>query len=150
MSEIKIIPIEKKYENEFAKTFNESYFDSEEETKQHFKEHVSKNRLFLFFVNSELAGFFDYIYQYSHDANYLYNFCVAKKFRGKGYSKHLLNKYVEISKEQKTRNVIALSSTHKTNVASQKMHKSFGFKEIGILKELHYGKDEIFYAYKLD
>jgi len=150
MSDIKIIPIEEKYADEFAKTFNESYFDSEEEAKQHFKKHLEKDRLFLFFVDSELAGFFDYIYQYSHNANYLYNLCVSKKFRGKGYSKHLLSKYVEISKEQKTRNIIALSSTHRTNVASQKMHKSFGFKEIGTLKELHYGEDEIFYAYKLD
>ena len=130
MSEINIIPIEEKYEDEFTKTFNESYFDSEEEARQHFKEHISKNRLFLFFVDSELTGFFDYIYQYSHNANYLYNLCVAKKFRGKGYSKHLLSKYVERSKEQKTRNVIALSSTHRTNVASQKCIKVLALRKL--------------------
>ena len=149
MSEIKIIPIEKKYEKEFIKTFNDSYFDSEDEAKQHFKEQTGKSNLFLLFVDSELGGFFDFIPQYSHYANYLNNICVVKKFRGKGYSKQLLEKYIEISREQKTRNVIALSSTHKTNVASQKMHKRFGFKKIGVLKELHYGEDEIFYSYKL-
>jgi ribosomal protein S18 acetylase RimI-like enzyme len=149
MNKIKITPINKKYKNEFIKAFNESYFDTEKETKQHFKEHINKNDLFLLFINSELAGFFDYLSKYSHDANYLHNLCIAKKFRNKGHSKHLLNKYIEISKKQKTRNTIALSSTTKINTASQKMHTSFGFKKIGTLKKLHYGKDEIFYAYDL-
>jgi L-amino acid N-acyltransferase YncA len=149
MDKIKTIPINKKYKNEFIKTFNKSYFDTEKEAERHFKEHINKKQLFLLFVNSELTGFFNYLPKYSHNANYLLDLCIAKKFRNKSYSKHLLNKYIEISKKQKTRNTIALSSTTKTNIASQKMHTSFGFKKIGTLKKLHYGKDEIFYAYNL-
>jgi len=149
MGKIKIIPIKKKYEKEFIRVFNKDYFDSRGEAKEHFREHLEKKRLFLFFVDSKLIGFFDYIHQYSHNANYLYNLCIAKKFRKNGYSKYLLKKYVEISREEKTRNVVALSSTHKTNIASQKMHLSFGFRKIGVLKNLHYGEDEIFYAYDL-
>jgi ribosomal protein S18 acetylase RimI-like enzyme len=148
--DIKIIQIEKKFESDFAKTFNGSYFDSEEEAKQHFKEYLNSKRLFLLFLNSELAGFFNYYFQYSHYANYLEDICVAEKFRGQSCSNYLLSKYIEISQQQKSKNRIALSSTHKANVASQKMHKSFGFKKIGTLKELHYGEDEIFYAYSLD
>ena len=145
----KIIPISKRYEADFINQFVPDYFDSKSEAKQHFKEHLKEKRLFLLFINSDLVGFFDYIYQYSHNANYLYNLCIAEKFRGKGYSKQLLTKYIEVSKKEKTRNTIALSSTHKTNIISQRMHKSFGFKKMGILKELHYGEDEIFYSYKL-
>ena len=150
MEKASVIPIEKKYMQEFIKVFNGDYFDSEDEAKQHFKDYLKKGKLFLLFINSDLVGFFDYLYQYSHNANYLHNLCIAKKFRGKGYSKHLLEKYIEISRKEKTRNKIALSSTHKTNIISQKMHINFGFKEIGILKKLHYGQDEIFYSYTLN
>lgn len=147
---IKIVQIEKRYESDFTETFNEDYFDSEEKAKQHFKEYLNSERLFMLFINSQLAGFFNYYFQYSHFANYLEDICIAKKFKGKGYSKYLLSKFIEISEQQKNKNNIALSSTHKTNIASQKMHKVFGFKEIGTLKRLHYGEDEIFYAYSLD
>ena len=61
-----------------------------------------------------------------------------------GYSKYLLTKYIEISKEQKKKNKITLSSTHLDNKASQKMHLGFGFEEIGVLRGLHYGTDEKF------
>jgi L-amino acid N-acyltransferase YncA len=150
MKNIQIFPINKKYVNEFIKTFTGSYFDDEKEAKNHFNEKLKEKRLYLLFDRKELIGFFDYIYQYSHNANYLYNLCIADKFRRKGYSKYLLKKYIEISKEQKTRNKFALSSTHRTNVRSQKMHLSFGFKKMGVLKGLHYGEDEIFYSYDLE
>lgn len=146
---MKIRKAKKEYLKEFSKAFNGSYFDSEKEAREHFKDKLKDKTLYLLFIDNKLVGFFDYIYQYSHNANYLYNLCVSKKYRGKGYSKILLSKYVEISKKEKTRNSVALSSTHETNKISQKMHLSFGFKEIGKLKKLHYGEDEIFYAYDL-
>tara|TARA_Y100000310_G_C20428451_1_gene690213 strand:- start:222 stop:671 length:450 start_codon:yes stop_codon:yes gene_type:complete len=147
---IKIVQINDKFKSDFVKIFKESYFDSEEEAKQHFKEYLKSKRLFVLFVNSDLAGFFNYFYQYSHYANYLEDISVADKFKGQGCSKYLLSKYIEISQQQKSKNKIALSSTHKTNVASQRMHESFGFKKIGILQKLHYGEAEIFYAYPLE
>ncbi len=150
MEEIKIIQIEKKYEDEFVKTFNGSYFDSIKEARQHFNEYLKNKKLFLLLLDSELAGFFNYYFQYSHHANYLEDMGVSKKFRRKGCSKHLISKYIEISKEHRSKNRIALSSTHKKNIASQKMHINFGFKKIGILKGLHYGEDEIFYSYDLE
>lgn len=149
MSDINIIPIQKKYKNQFVKTFGKRYFNSENKAKQHFKEYLRSERLFLLFINHELAGFFNYYHQYSHYANYLEDICIGEKFKGQNYSKYLLSKYIEISKQQKTQNKIALSSTRKTNIHSQKMHKNFGFKKIGTLKELHYGEDEIFYAFSL-
>ena len=94
-------------------------------------------------------GFFTYLAQYSHHANYLADIAIAKNHRRKGYAKELLQKFIEISRKQRTGNAIALSSTHVDNKASQKMHLSFDFKEIGRIKGLHYGKDEIFYGYDL-
>ena len=147
---IEIIPTSQEHEPLFVDSFVDDYFDTEEEAREHFKDQLEKNTCFLLFVNSELAGFFDYIKKYSHDANYLSNISVNKEYRGKGYSRNLLEKYIEISKREKTHNNIALSSTHKTNITSQRMHIRFGFKEIGVLEGLHYGEDEIFYAYKLE
>lgn len=43
----------------------------------------------------------------------------------------------------------ALSSTDVSNKASINLHKKMGFKEIGILKGLHYEKDKVFFTYKL-
>ncbi|MCE7735354.1 MAG: GNAT family N-acetyltransferase [Candidatus Heimdallarchaeota archaeon] len=150
MSNLSIIESHKKFENDFSKKFIGVYFDSEEAGKQYFNQHSKSNRLFLMFENSKLVGFFYYLFQYSHHANYLADICVSKSSQGKGYSKHLLAKYVEISKEQRKKNKITLSSTHLDNKASQKMHLKFGFEEIGILRGLHYGTDEIFYAYNLE
>ncbi|NQZ85131.1 MAG: GNAT family N-acetyltransferase [Nanoarchaeales archaeon] len=150
MEEIKIEQIQNKYKNEFISSFSDgSYFDNEKEAEGHFKLYLKSKRLYLLFENENLIGFFNYFYQYSHFANYLEDISVNKNYQKKGYSKYLLSKYIEISKEQKTKNVIALSSTHLTNKTSQQMHKSFGFEEIGTLKKLHYGIDEIFYAYNL-
>jgi|TARA_B100002003_G_C13891895_1_gene434879 ribosomal protein S18 acetylase RimI-like enzyme len=146
----KIIQIQKKYLDLFSKTFgNGDYFDSINEAKEHFNSKLSEKRLYLLFDDdNNLVGFFDYLFQYSHNANYLYNIAVSSKFRKKGYSNYLLSKYIEVSKNEKTNNPFALSSTHTTNKISQKMHLGFGFKEIGILKGLHFGReDEIFYAY---
>ena len=119
------IPIDEKYENEFITTFTD-YFDSESEAREHFRKYLNTEKLFLLFVENKLAGFFNYYFQYSHYANYLEDIAVNEKFRGKGLSKDLLRKYIEISKGQKTKNKIALSSTHTTNNVSQKMHLSFG------------------------
>lgn len=149
MEEVAIKPIQKKFEPLFVRTFGHDYFDAEDEAQDHFRQYLGTDRLFLLFVGSKLVGFFNYFSQYSHYANYLEDICVASAFRGKGYSKLLLTRYIDISREQQSENKVALSSTHKKNVDSQKMHKNFGFRKIGVLKELHYGDDEIFYAYDL-
>ena len=62
----------------------------------------------------------------------------------------LLKKYVKISKaETPKKQSYALSSTNIDNQISIKMHLKFGFEKMGILKKLHYGRDEIFFRYNL-
>lgn len=133
---------------EFVKVFLGVYFDSEKEASIYFRKH--KKRLILLKENNKICGFLTYLYQYSHYANIIEDICVINEHRGKNYSYKLLNKFIEISRAQKTKNSIALSSTDESNVASQKMHEGFGFKKIGTLKGIHYGKDEFFYSYDLD
>jgi len=58
-------------------------------------------------------------------------------------------KYKKISRVEKPLNKIAISSTYKINKSSQKMLLSFGFKKMGVLKEIYYGGNEIFYSYEL-
>jgi L-amino acid N-acyltransferase YncA len=150
MEKIKVVSAKIKDRANFIKTFKGSYFDLASEATNHFNKYLEGKTLFLLFVNSNLVGFFNYTQKYSHDANYLDDVCVAEKFRSKGYSSYLLTRYIEICRKQMGRNKIALSSANKPNVVSQKMHIKFGFKKIGVLKGLHYGKDEIYYSYKLD
>ena len=75
---------------------------------------------------------------------------VAKKHRRKGIAKILLDKYIEVTKkEQPKKQKYALSSTDVTNIPSIKLHLNYGFEKLGRIKELHYGKDEIIFGYKL-
>jgi ribosomal protein S18 acetylase RimI-like enzyme len=150
MEQIRVIPAEDAHKDMFVKEFTGCYFDSEETAKDHFDRNCSSERLFLLFTGSALAGFFNYRLRYSHYANYLEDICVSGRFQRKGLSRYLLEKYIEISRGQMTKNSIALSSTNMSNTISQKMHESFGFRTIGVLKGLHYGEDEVFYAFDLD
>lgn len=145
----KIKQITKEQEKKFVDIFSHTYFDTKQETKKYFKSHLKTKTLYVLYFNEEPIGFFAYQHQYSHYANILDEIYILKQYRRKGYSKLLLDKYIELSNKEKTKNNIALSSTHTKNVISQKMHEQYGFKRIGVLKKLHYGTDEIFYAYEL-
>lgn len=91
-----------------------------------------------------------YLKDYSHYANYLTDFAVSKKHRRKGIGLKLIKKFIEISKkEQPKKQPYALSSTDVNNIASINLHLKAGFVELGRIKKLHYGKDEIFFCYKL-
>lgn len=149
MDKIEITEVVELHQDEFVSTFGESYFDSIDQATSHFEKHVGNDTLFILFLNSKIIGFLSFIKDYSYYANYLENICVIEKHRRDGFSHFLLRAYTDISREQKTKNTVALSSTHVDNTISQKMHESFGFKKISILKGLHYGKDEIFYGFDL-
>lgn len=127
-----------------------TYFSSLKEAKEYIKNKIKNKECFTVYQNKELLGFLTYHRDYSHDANYVGSIVVSKKHRRKGISKLLLKKFIEISKkEQPKKQKYALSSTDATNINSIKMHLSIGFKEIGRIKKLHYGKDEIIFGYVL-
>lgn len=147
MAEIKCL--DKSMKDDFIQLFSEDYFDAVENFNEEFDDLVERGNCYVLILDGELIGFFDYIKDYSHYANYLQGIAVIPKYRKKGYSYKLLDKFIELSRKDKTKNRIALSSTTVDNIASKKMHESYGFKKIGVLQGLHYGINEIFYAYDL-
>ena len=147
---MKIVKGKGKHLNESAKILTEAYFDSFKEAKNHFKKKINSKEFYVAIDKDEVVGLFSYRRDYSHYANYLSNIVVAKKHRRKGIAKRLLDKYIKITKkEQSKKQKYALSSTDVTNKISINLHLNYGFKELGRIKGLHYGKDEIFFGYKI-
>ena len=136
--------------DQVATVLCEGYYSSLQKAKQYIKEKNKTKECFVAIDKNKVVGVMIYSRAYSHNANYLEEVIVVKKQRRKGIAKALIKKFVIISKkETPKKQKYTLSSTDITNKASIKMHKKCGFKEVGRIKRLHYGKDEIFFAYKL-
>ena len=145
-----IIQGKEKHLDESAKILTEAYFDSFKKAKEHFKKKIDSKEVYVALNKDEVIGLFSYRRDYSHYANYLSNIVVAKKHRRKGIAKILLDKYIEVTKkEQPKKQKYALSSTDVTNIPLIRLHLNYGFEKLGSIKELHYGKDEIIFGYKL-
>jgi len=146
----KIIKATIKIREDFVNSLiKENYFKTKIEGIEEFNYYLKEGNIFILNLNNEFVGFFNYIKDYSHSANYLEEIYILKRFRRKGFGKLLLKKYIFVSKKDRTKHNIALSSTTVNNIVSQKLHENFGFEKIGILKGLHYGTDEIFYSFDL-
>jgi len=147
---MKIIPIKKQYFSQAAKVLYQEFFDSKAKALKEIKETAKSNTCFIAVEKKEVLGVLTYTRHFSHWANYVEYLTVHKDHRRKAIARSLINRFVKVSKkETPKKQKYALSSTHKTNKASQKMHIKLGFKKLGTIKHLHYGKDEIFYGYKL-
>lgn len=68
----------------------------------------------------------------------LNNIVVKKDSRGKGYSKVLLEKLIEISKKT-TREIFTLEVSEK-NIIAIKLYKKYGFEKVGLRKKYYEGK----------
>ena len=145
---MRVIRTQKKHIVKAAKVLHSAYFDTIAEAKKDLRESIKNS--FVVVEGDEVMGVCTYAPDYTHYAHYLTDIVVAKKHRRKGVANLLLQKFIEVSKkEQPRKQPYAYSSTDVTNKASIKMHLGFGFKKVGIIKKLHYGKDEIFFGYKL-
>lgn len=147
---MKVILTKKKHVLETKKILFDAYFDSKKEAEKYISEKIKSKETFVAIIDGKVAGVISYKRDYSHYANFLSNLVVSKNHQRKGVALALLKKFVEISrKEQPKKQKYALSSTDITNKASIKLHKKAGFKNLGIIKELHFGKDEIMFGYNL-
>jgi len=145
-----IIKTQKKHLHSAAKIMEEAYYDSITEAKKELARKIRSNESFVALEENNVVGVLIYAKSYSHYANYMEDIIVAKNWRRKGVAKKLIEKYVDVSKKQTPKKQkYALSSTDVSNKTSINMHVTCGFKEIGRMKKLHYGKDEIFFAYDL-
>lgn len=144
---MKLILGKTKYAHQTAKLLVDSWYDSYKEARNWVNKRIKAKECILAVEKEDVAGVLLYYRDYSHYANYCGDLAVSKKHRKKGIATKLLKKYVEISKkEQPKKQRLVLSSTDVTNKASIKTHQRAGFKKIGVLKKLHYGKDEIFFG----
>jgi L-amino acid N-acyltransferase YncA len=64
---------------------------------------------------------------------------VDKDYHGKGIGKLLLQKLIQLAKEQKLHTMIAVIDAE--NQSSVEFHEKFGFKTVGIIKESGYKFD---------
>jgi ribosomal protein S18 acetylase RimI-like enzyme len=100
--------------------------------------------------DGKVIGVISHIKSWSHFSNYLEGIVVDKKYRGLKVGMKLLDYYIGICrKDQPKKQRYALSSTDVKNKASIKFHRKFGFKELGRIKGLHYGRDEIVFGFDL-
>ncbi len=146
---MKVVVAKLKDAHAAAKILQESY-SSFKEAKKYLLEKI-KNREVLVALNPQVAGVLVYTRKYSHYANYVEDIVVKKEERRKGMGSLLLKKYIALSKrETRKKQPFALSSVNKANTASLKMHMKFGFQPIGLLQELHYGEDVVFFGYRIN
>ena len=76
------------------------------------------------------------ILTYSEDKSSVFSLAILEKFRGKGYSKKLMNEAIERSKI-KGCTVLELN-TETTNEVANNLYKSMGFELVGILEGTEY------------
>ena len=133
-----------------ARILFEAYYSSLAKAKKDLRTWTARKQSLVAVDGEKVVGVLMYTRDFSHYANYIEDIAVAKVHRRKGVAKKLLQKFIEVSrKETPKKQKYALSSTETSNKTSIKMHLNFGFREIGRMEGLHFGKDEIFFAYKL-
>ena len=145
-----IIRAQKKHIVQASQILFEAYYDSQKSAANYLRQKIQSKEVLVMLHENIVVGVLIYTRNFSHYSNYVEDIVVAKKYRRKGIAKKLLSYYVHISRqEQPNKQSYALSSTNVENKISIKMHKKFGFKVLGKVKKLHYGKDEIIFGYSL-
>lgn len=146
---MKVILASKKHLVPAAKILVEAYYPSMADATKWLIQRIKRKEVFVALEN-DVVGVLVYTRDFSHGLNYIEDIAVSKKFRRKGIAMQLIRKFIQISRKETPKNQkFALSSTNTTNKASFRMHAKAGFKKIGRLKGIHYGKDEVYFAYKL-
>ncbi|NOZ80768.1 MAG: GNAT family N-acetyltransferase [DPANN group archaeon] len=150
---MRIVRLRKVHVDAAAAVLDRTYFHDLEKARAWIRAEPSKKRPLRWLValkGDEVVGLLGYQQDYSHHANYVSDLAVKKGHRREGTGTALLRRFVEeCRKEQPTKQRYCLSSTQVSNRASIRLHQESGFKEMGILKGLHYGQDEMFFGYRL-
>ena len=106
------------------------------------------NCVFRLLVEDDtLIGY--YSYYISVDEAYINNIAVANKFRGKGYSKIIMNDLIETAKYHRIKNITL--EVRKSNILAQNLYKSFGFAFEGYRPKFYNNtEDAAIYWYKVE
>lgn len=146
---MKLLLATRKHISEIAKILHEEWYPTLKEAKKKVSRKI-KDKECIIAVDSDVVGVLMFSRDYSHYANYCEDLMVPKEHRRKGIAMRLLKQFTKMSlKEQPKKQRLVLSSTDVSNTASIKLHLKMGFKKIGKLKGLHFGKDEVFFGYRV-
>jgi len=124
------------------------FYNSKQEAMEEVKQKQKDGTLFVGMVDGKVAGCFGYVRSWTHGANYLEGIVVKKEFRGQGLSKPMLEKFIQVSRDEQ-QNDFVISSTSKNNEVSRIVHKKMGFEECCTFPGLHFGEDEVFFRLKI-
>src|SRR3989344_5414142 len=147
---MKIIMANKKHRRQAQKLLDLTNAEASRTGQDFFNNKITNKVCLVALEKDKVIGTLVYIRDWSHFANFVSDIAVFKQHRRKGIARLLFQKFVQMSKREQPKNqAYAFSSTVISNKISQKMHRNLGFKFAGIFKNLHFGKDEVMFAFKL-
>ncbi len=149
---IDIVKAEKQHVPDVARLYFEAFgefYKSKDEALADVEQKQKDGTLWVAIVDGKVIGTFGYVREWSHGANYLEGIVVDAEYRRSGIGSKLLERFIQVCREEQTNQPYALSSTSVDNAASISVHRKMGFEECGIMKGLHYGKDEILFRLRV-
>lgn len=105
---------------------------SEKELRKEFDELIKKEDIFIYFLEEDknIIGFANILWIASKKVSYLNDILIKEKFRGKGYGKILMDKFMDFSKKKGAKKLgLGVRVENKNAI---RMYEKYGFKTIGL------------------
>jgi N-acetylglutamate synthase-like GNAT family acetyltransferase len=146
MSEIRLIPFDNNYRNDFFllnKEWIEEYWELENSDKKDllYPEIISQGggEIFLVLEKNTVIGTCAMI-KISSKSYELAKMTISKKYRGRGYSKLLMKASINFAINQKAEKIILISN--RKLVIARQLYDKFGFKEV-VLDSDKYSRGDV-------
>ena len=97
------------------------------------------SKYFILFDKEDIIGFLNFTHMYEKIE--IVNINILDSYKGKGYSKLLMNSLLNYKEENNVENITL--EVNKENSIAINLYKSYGFKEVGIRKRYYNGIDGI-------
>ena len=128
---------DKKYIEQIIEIEKEAFGESGGVDEWILKPIIRYGKVFVLIIEDEVIGIAEYIRDFDGDEVFLYGFSIKKEYRKCGYGKKLLEKSIEVFRENKIKKIgltVALG-----NEGAIELYKKMGFKKEEMLKD-EYGK----------
>lgn len=128
---------DKKYIEQIIEVEKEAFGESGGVDEWILKPIIRYGKVFVLIIEDEVIGIAEYIRDFDGDEVFLYGFSIKKEYRKCGYGKKLLEKSIEVFRENKIKKIgltVALG-----NEGAIELYKKMGFKKEEMLKD-EYGK----------
>ncbi len=105
---------------------------SEKELRKEFDELIKKKDIFIYFLEEDkkVLGFVNILWISNKKVSYLNDILIKEEFRGKGYGKILMDKFMDFSKKKGAKQLgLGVRVENKNAI---KMYEKYGFKTIGL------------------